>query len=57
MSAILNEVLSANAAYASTFGDKADLPLPPGRSFAILTCMDARLDPESTRGCLKAMPM
>ena len=50
MSAILNEVLSANAAYASTFGDKADLPLPPGRSFAILTCMDARLDPAKYAG-------
>ena len=50
MSAILNEVLSANAAYAPTFGDKADLPLPPGRSFAILTCMDARLDPAKYAG-------
>ena len=50
MSAILDEVLSANAAYAATFGDKADLPLPPGRSFAILTCMDARLDPAKYAG-------
>ena len=50
MSAILREVLSANAAYTSTFGDKADLPLPPGRSFAILTCMDARLDPAKYAG-------
>jgi len=50
MSAILEEVLSANAAYAATFGDKADLPLPPGRSFAILTCMDARLDPAKYAG-------
>lgn len=50
MSVILDEVLSANAAYAETFGDKADLPLPPGRSFAILTCMDARLDPAKYAG-------
>ena len=50
MSAILNEVLSANAAYTSAFGDKADLPLPPSRSFAILTCMDARLDPAKYAG-------
>ena len=50
MSAILDEVLSANAAYAATFGDKADLSLPPGRSFAILTCMDARLDPAKYAG-------
>ena len=50
MSTILDEVLSANAAYAATFGAKADLPLPPGRSFAILTCMDARLDPAKYAG-------
>ncbi len=37
MSAILDEVLSANAAYAQSFGDKANLTLPPARSFAILT--------------------
>ena len=44
MSAILEEVLAANADYASDFGGKGDLPLPPGRRFAILTCMDAQLD-------------
>ena len=37
--------MAANAAYAVDFGDKAELPMPPGRHFAILTCMDARLDP------------
>ncbi len=47
---VLNEVLSANARYAETFGAKAELPLPPGRSFAILTCMDARLDPAKYAG-------
>lgn len=50
MSKILDEVLAANARYAAEFGDKADLPLPPGRRFAILTCMDARLDPAKYAG-------
>ena len=31
--------------YAGSFGDKGNLPMPPGRRFAVLTCMDARLDP------------
>jgi carbonic anhydrase len=50
MSAVLNEVLAANAEYAKNFGDKAKLPMPPGRQFAILTCMDARLDPAKYAG-------
>lgn len=50
MSAILNEVLAANGKYAADFGDKAKLPMPPGRHFAILTCMDARLDPAKYAG-------
>jgi carbonic anhydrase len=50
MSQILDEVLSANQTYASTFGDKATLALPPARGFAILTCMDARLDPAKYAG-------
>jgi carbonic anhydrase len=50
MSKILDEVLSANEHYVSTFGDKANLALPPARSFAILTCMDARLDPAKYAG-------
>ena len=49
MSQILEEVLSANADYAAGF-DKGDLPMPPGRHFAILTCMDARLDPAKYAG-------
>ncbi|BBL76564.1 beta-class carbonic anhydrase [Methylomagnum ishizawai] len=49
MSKILTEVLSANQGYASTF-DKGHLPLPPARGFAILTCMDARLDPAKYAG-------
>ena len=50
MSAILNEVLAANKKYAAEFGDKGKLPIPPARHFAILTCMDARLDPAKYAG-------
>jgi carbonic anhydrase len=50
MSKILNEVLAANAKYAARFGDKGKLSLPPARHFAILTCMDARLDPAQYAG-------
>lgn len=50
MSEILKEVLNANEQYASDFGDKGRLPLPPARRFAILTCMDARLDPAKFAG-------
>ena len=44
------EVLAANDAYAREFGDKARLAMPPARHFAILTCMDARLDPAKFGG-------
>ncbi len=47
---VLDEVLSANKAYAATFGAKSELALPPARGFAILTCMDARLDPAKYAG-------
>ena len=47
---VLNEVLAANAEYVAEFGDKGSLALPPARSFAILTCMDARLDPAKYAG-------
>jgi carbonic anhydrase len=50
MSKVLDEVLAANAAYAGSFGAKSELPLPPARRFAILTCMDARLDPAKYAG-------
>src|SRR6478752_2847908 len=50
MTKVLNEVLAANETYAGDFGDKGKLPLPPGRRFAILTCMDARLDPAKFAG-------
>jgi len=50
MSRILEEVLDANAEYARNFGDKGKLALPPARHFAVLTCMDARLDPAKYAG-------
>jgi len=50
MTEILDEVLAANAKYTENFGDKGNLPLPPSRRFAILTCMDARLDPAKYAG-------
>jgi carbonic anhydrase len=50
MSAIVEEVLAANAVYTRSFGDKGLLALPPARRFAILTCMDARLDPAKFAG-------
>jgi carbonic anhydrase len=49
MSKIKSEVLAANTAYAKSF-DKGHLTIPPARRFAILTCMDARLDPAKYAG-------
>ncbi len=49
MSKILEEVLAANEQYAASF-DKGDLAMPPARAFAVLTCMDARLDPAKYAG-------
>jgi carbonic anhydrase len=50
MSKIVDEVVGANQKYAREFGAKGDLALPPARQFAILTCMDARLDPAKYAG-------
>jgi carbonic anhydrase len=50
MTKVHDEVLAANATYAKGFGDKAKLAMPPARRFAILTCMDARLDPAKFAG-------
>jgi carbonic anhydrase len=41
---VVEEVTQANESYASGF-EKGKLPMPPGRKFAVVTCMDARLDP------------
>jgi carbonic anhydrase len=50
MTKIREQVLHANQQYAEQFGDKARLALPPARGFAILTCMDARIDPAKLAG-------
>jgi carbonic anhydrase len=50
MTKINEEVLQANNRYAADFGKKASLTMPPARRFAILTCMDARLDPAKFAG-------
>ena len=47
---VLQEILSANKTYVSNFGDKGTLAMPPARQFAVLTCMDARLDPAQYAG-------
>jgi carbonic anhydrase len=47
---VLDEVLAANEVYAASFGEKGKLGMPPARQFAILTCMDARLDPAKYAG-------
>lgn len=50
MTKVLDDVLAANQNYVEGFGDKGSLALPPARRFAILTCMDARLDPAKFAG-------
>ena len=47
---IYDEVKAANDEYAENFGARSNLGLPPARHFAILTCMDARLDPAKYAG-------
>jgi len=46
---VTNELVQANERFAETF-DKGELPSPPGRHVAVLTCMDARLHPETFLG-------
>lgn len=50
MSKVVDAVMLANAEYVANFGDKGALPSSPRRQFAILTCMDARLDPAQYAG-------
>ena len=49
-SPVVQSVEKANAEYVASFGDKGKLPLPPACRFAVLTCMDARLDPAKFAG-------
>jgi len=46
---VIDELVQANAEYASRF-DRGDLPMPPARRLAIVTCMDARLIPSRALG-------
>jgi carbonic anhydrase len=46
---VSDQVLEANRSYAESF-TKGDLPTPPARRFAVVTCMDARLDPAKFLG-------
>ena len=46
---VVDEFQKANDAYAATF-QKGDLPMPPARKVAVLTCMDARIVPARALG-------
>jgi carbonic anhydrase len=50
MSQILEEVIAANAAYVKNFGNTGQLHPFPARHFAILTCIDARINPAKFAG-------
>jgi carbonic anhydrase len=45
----IDTVLGANRRFAETF-ESGSLPAPPARHLAIVTCMDARLDPQRFLG-------
>ena len=49
----VNEILAANERYAAAFGEKGALSHDPARRFAIVTCMDCRLDPAKFAGLLE----
>lgn len=46
---VIDELVQANGEYAGSF-DRGDLPLPPARRLAIVTCMDARIIPSRAFG-------
>ena len=50
MSKIKKEVIASNKIYANNFNSKGELLAAPIKKFAILTCMDARLDPAKFAG-------
>ncbi len=50
MSQVFDEVLEANRKHSADLKEKGKLSSPPARRFAILTCMDARLDPAKYAG-------
>jgi carbonic anhydrase len=46
---VTDELLQSNQDYARSFSS-GDLPMPPGRKAAVVTCMDARLNPYGMLG-------
>ncbi|KAE8447471.1 hypothetical protein EG329_010744 [Mollisiaceae sp. DMI_Dod_QoI] len=46
---IQENLVKSNEKYASTFTE-GHLALPPAKKYAVLTCMDARIDPKSAFG-------
>ncbi|KAJ7682294.1 carbonic anhydrase [Mycena polygramma] len=44
------EFAKRNEEYVASFGDKGNLAMPPAKKLAIVTCMDARLDPAAHLG-------
>lgn len=40
----------ANESYAANFGDNGKLSIPPSKHLVVVTCMDARLNPEEFLG-------
>ena len=46
---VRDEILRANDEFAREF-DRGHLRPPPARRFAVVTCMDARIDPASLLG-------
>jgi carbonic anhydrase len=45
----VEKLLEANQAYAARFS-QGELPIPPAKKVAVLTCMDARIDPLQVLG-------
>ena len=45
----VTSVVEANQKFAESF-DKGDLEIPPARNIAVLTCIDARIDPAKALG-------
>ncbi|MGH7891721.1 MAG: beta-class carbonic anhydrase [Thermodesulfobacteriota bacterium] len=50
MSENIKRILAANREYAREFGDRGKLGIIPARKIAILTCMDARIEPMRLTG-------
>ncbi|KAG8529853.1 uncharacterized protein KY384_005334 [Bacidia gigantensis] len=48
-SSVQKNLVESNAKYASSF-TQGDLALPPAKKYAVVTCMDARIDPAAAYG-------